>query len=64
MEPGESLQTGATVELLLLAGITDAYATPLGSAPGADPAGVARLLRWRFGDSPGGQDAASSPARR
>jgi hypothetical protein len=47
VEPGEPLRAGATVELLLLAGITDAYATPLGSGPGADTAGAARLLRWR-----------------
>ena len=47
VEPGEPLQTGATVELLLLTGITDAFATPLGSGPGADSAGAARLLRWR-----------------
>jgi hypothetical protein len=64
VEPGEPLQTGATVELLLLAGITDAYATPLGLGPGADSAGTARLLRWRVVDSPGSQGAASLPARR
>ena len=42
VEPGEPLQAGATVELLLLTGITDAFATPLGSGPGADSAGAAR----------------------
>jgi hypothetical protein len=62
VEPGEPLQTGATVELLLLNGITDVYATPLGSVPGADAAGTARRLQWRVGEGLGSQGAASLAA--
>jgi hypothetical protein len=47
VEPGEPLRAGATVELLLMPGITDAFATPLGFGPGVETAGTARLLRWR-----------------
>ena len=47
VEPGERLRTGATVELLLLPGITDAFATPLGSAAAADVTGEPRPLRWQ-----------------
>ena len=64
VDPGEPLRTGATVELLLLAGITDAFATPLASGAGTNSAGPARLLRWRVGDGPGGLGAASLPAPR
>jgi hypothetical protein len=50
--PGEPLQAGATVELLLLDGITDAYATPLGSGPEVGSAAPsARVLRWRVEES-------------
>jgi hypothetical protein len=50
VEPGEPLRAGATVELLLLAGITDAWATPLvrgPGEPGAESAVAAELLRWK-----------------
>jgi hypothetical protein len=53
VEPGEPLRTGATVELLLLPGITDAFATPLASSAGADAAGAPRLLRWQVEGSLG-----------
>ena len=47
VEPAAPLRAGATVELLLLTGIIDAFSTPLGAGPGADSSGAARVLRWR-----------------
>jgi hypothetical protein len=47
VEPGEPLRTGATVELVLLPGITDAFATPFGAGEKAEGARAPRLLRWR-----------------
>jgi hypothetical protein len=48
VDPGEPLRAGATLELLLLPGITDAFATPLEKAPGADSEGALRVLRWQI----------------
>jgi len=47
VEPGEPLRAGATLELLLLPGITDAFATPLAAVPGAGADGVVETLRWQ-----------------
>jgi hypothetical protein len=47
VEPGEPLRAGATVELLLLPGITDAFATQLAPASDAGSEGIPRILRWR-----------------
>jgi hypothetical protein len=46
VEPGERLRAGATLELLLLPGITDAFEVPLRPAPDAADA-ASRVLRWR-----------------
>jgi hypothetical protein len=47
VEPGEPLRPGASVELLLLPGITDTQATPLGSRGPEDNEGALRTLHWR-----------------
>jgi hypothetical protein len=47
VDPGAPLRRGAGVELLLLSGITDAWAVPLPPAPEAGPQGILRLLRWQ-----------------
>lgn len=47
VDPGEPLRAGATLELLLLRGITDAFATPLAAAPGEGAEGVVEALRWQ-----------------
>jgi hypothetical protein len=47
VDPGAPLRPGASVEPLLLPGITDAQEAPLLPAPGLAEDGVARLLRWR-----------------
>ena len=46
VEPGERLRPGATVELLLLPGIADAFATPLAAAGEGVGVPAARVLRW------------------
>jgi hypothetical protein len=50
VDPGVALRQGAIVELLLLTGITDAWAEPLPAAPEAGRDDVLRLLRWRVQD--------------
>jgi hypothetical protein len=52
VEPGERLRAGATLELLLLPGITDAFEVPLGAGPGAADA-APRVLRWQVEGEPG-----------
>jgi hypothetical protein len=47
VEPGEPLRAGATVELLLLPGITDAFATQLAPASDTGSEGILRILRWQ-----------------
>ncbi len=63
VEPGERLRSGATLELLLLPGVTDAFDVPLGPAP-TDVA--SRVLRWQVeGDHVApltGQEEAASAA--
>jgi hypothetical protein len=46
VDPGGPLRPGATVELLLLPGIEDAWGTPLPSDPGAPADSFLTLLRW------------------
>jgi hypothetical protein len=46
VEPGERLRAGATLELLLLPGITDAFDVPIGSPSEAADVPV-RVLRWQ-----------------
>lgn len=54
VDPGAPLRRGGSVELLLLPGITDAWAVPLLSAPETGPQGILRLLRWQVqGDAAG-----------
>jgi hypothetical protein len=52
VEPGERLRAGATLELLLLPGITDAFEVPLG--PAAETTDAARVLRWQVEGDPAG----------
>ena len=47
VDPGAPLRRGGSVELLLLTGITDAWAVPLLPASEAGPQGILRLLRWQ-----------------
>jgi hypothetical protein len=47
VDPGGPLRPGATVELLLLPGIEDAWGTPLPPDPGAPAARVLRVIRWQ-----------------
>ena len=47
VHPGVPLRRGATVELLLLPGITDAWTVPLLPAPAPGSEGILRLLRWQ-----------------
>jgi hypothetical protein len=47
VDPGTPLRQGGSVELLLLPGITDAWAVPLLPAPETAPQDVLRLLRWQ-----------------
>jgi hypothetical protein len=53
VEPGERLRAGATLELMLLPGITDAFDVPLGPAAGGAP-DVERVLRWQVEGAPPG----------
>jgi len=54
VDPGAPLRRGASVELLLLPGITDVWAVPLPPAPETGPQGILRLLRWQVqGDTAG-----------
>jgi hypothetical protein len=55
VHPGAPLRPGAAVELLLLPGITDAWAEPLVPGAGAEPQGAGRVLRWEVrGERPAG----------
>jgi hypothetical protein len=54
VEPGAPLRRGASVELLLLPGITDAWAAPLLPEPGSGPQGILRILRWQVRDDTAG----------
>ena len=47
VEPGEPLRAGAPVELLLLPGITDAFATELAPASDTGSDSILRVLRWQ-----------------
>jgi hypothetical protein len=47
VDPGGPLRPGATVELLLLPGIEDAWGTPLPPDPGAPTDRFLTLLRWQ-----------------
>jgi hypothetical protein len=51
VEPGERLRAGATLELQLLPGITDAFDVALGPAPDSAD-GAARVLRWQVQGDP------------
>jgi hypothetical protein len=56
VDPGAPLRPGASVELLLLPGITDVWAVPLPPAPETGPDGL-RVLRWRVHGDPGADSA-------
>jgi hypothetical protein len=47
VDPGERLRQGAAVELLLLQGITDAWASPLLPPFAGPPGDVVKILRWQ-----------------
>jgi hypothetical protein len=54
VDPGEPLRQGASVELLLLQGITDAWAAPLLPASASPPDDVVRVLRWQVREDAAG----------
>jgi hypothetical protein len=47
VDPGAPLRAGASVELLLLPGIADAWLTPLPAAPGRESDPALLVLRWQ-----------------
>jgi hypothetical protein len=52
VDPREPLRAGATLEVLLMPGIADVYASPLEAPPGAGPEDPVRRLSWRVSRSP------------
>jgi hypothetical protein len=60
VDPGAPLRRGASVELVLLSGITDAWATPLLPEPGSEHPGISRILRWQVQDDTAKGDTAST----